>query len=434
MECCLELLDRGLLVALQDLGAAGLTSSSAEMASAGGVGMDIDVDRVPLREADMEPFEIMVSESQERMLAVVEPPGWWTTCWRSASAGRRGPRAIGEVTDTGRIRVLAGGEVVGDVPVAALVDECPLYDLEPEEPDGWLYGNRETLEPRCGRRRDPPDAARLAERRVEAVGVRAVRLDRPVADRAAAGGGGRGGAGAPGERSGRSRVAIDGNGRRVACDPYRGTVEAVLECAQNLACVGAEPLGCDQLPQLRQPGEAPRRLAARPLGAGPGRRVRGARGAGRGRQRLALQRDRARSDLSHARDRHGRRAPRPELARSGIAPAAGDAIAVVGPFAPSLAGSELAKLRGDLDRGLPGVEIADVRAAIELVRDTVRAGGGLRRPRRQRRRARVRPRRVRDRGSAWASGPTSTRSSSSAAAPARAPVRRGSRRVRRRRP
>ena len=73
LECCLELLGKGLLVSLQDLGAAGLTSSAGEMASAGGVGIDLDVARVPLREADMEPFEIMVSESQERMLAVVEP-------------------------------------------------------------------------------------------------------------------------------------------------------------------------------------------------------------------------------------------------------------------------------------------------------------------------------------------------------------------------
>jgi phosphoribosylformylglycinamidine synthase len=73
LECCLELLEKGLLVSLQDLGAAGLTSSAGEMASAGGVGIDIDVAEVPLREADMEPFEIMVSESQERMLAVVEP-------------------------------------------------------------------------------------------------------------------------------------------------------------------------------------------------------------------------------------------------------------------------------------------------------------------------------------------------------------------------
>src|SRR5262249_28396732 len=73
LECSLDLLDRGLLVALQDLGAAGLTSSSSEMAAKGGLGLDLDVRRVPLREADMEPFEIMVSESQERMLCVVEP-------------------------------------------------------------------------------------------------------------------------------------------------------------------------------------------------------------------------------------------------------------------------------------------------------------------------------------------------------------------------
>src|SRR5213079_3566447 len=73
LECSLELLERGLLVSLQDLGAAGLTSSSAEMASKGGVGIDIDTSKVPLREADMEPFEIMVSESQERMLCVVAP-------------------------------------------------------------------------------------------------------------------------------------------------------------------------------------------------------------------------------------------------------------------------------------------------------------------------------------------------------------------------
>src|SRR5680860_1060600 len=144
LECCLELLGKGLLVSLQDLGAAGLTSSASEMASAGGVGIDIDVARVPLREADMEPFEIMVSESQERMLAVVEPArvdevlalcGRWQT----------GAEVIGEVTGTGSLRVFSGEELVGDVPVAALVDGCPLYDLEPAEPDGWIYGNRATL-------------------------------------------------------------------------------------------------------------------------------------------------------------------------------------------------------------------------------------------------------------------------------------------------
>src|ERR671938_328777 len=125
LECSLELLDRGLLVALQDLGAAGLTSSASEMASKGGVGIDLDVSRVPLREAGMEPFEIMVSESQERMLCVVEPerlPEVFEVC------GRWEVRAaeVGEVTDTPRLRVLRGDELVGDMPIEALVDGCPL--------------------------------------------------------------------------------------------------------------------------------------------------------------------------------------------------------------------------------------------------------------------------------------------------------------------
>ena len=90
MECSLELLDRGLLASLQDLGAAGLTSSASEMASKGEVGLDIDVAQVPLREADMEPFEIMVSESQERMLCVVEPDGV-AAVLASASSGRCWP-------------------------------------------------------------------------------------------------------------------------------------------------------------------------------------------------------------------------------------------------------------------------------------------------------------------------------------------------------
>src|SRR5437763_7691908 len=105
LECSLELLDRGLLVALQDLGAAGLTSSSAEMAAKGEVGLDLDVARVPLRESDMEPFEIMVSESQERMLAVVEPARVDDVVALCAR-WEVGAAAIGEVTDTGRLRGL----------------------------------------------------------------------------------------------------------------------------------------------------------------------------------------------------------------------------------------------------------------------------------------------------------------------------------------
>src|SRR3954447_15831767 len=144
LECSLELLDRGLLVSLQDLGAAGLTSSSAEMASKGEVGIDIDVRRVPLREADMEAFEIMISESQERMLCVVEPSRVdevVAVCERWEVNGT----VIGEVTDSRHLRVLDDGAVVGDMPVPALVDECPVYELEPSEPARPLYPAPEPL-------------------------------------------------------------------------------------------------------------------------------------------------------------------------------------------------------------------------------------------------------------------------------------------------
>src|SRR6478735_3305914 len=144
LECCLELLGKGLLVSLQDLGAAGLTSSAAEMASAGGVGIDVDVARVPLREADMEPFEIMVSESQERMLAVVEPARVAEVI-AVCEKWQVGGSEIGVVTDSGEVRIMRGDRVVGEMPVAALVDGCPLYDLSPEEPEEWIYGNRATL-------------------------------------------------------------------------------------------------------------------------------------------------------------------------------------------------------------------------------------------------------------------------------------------------
>ncbi|HEX5375046.1 MAG TPA: phosphoribosylformylglycinamidine synthase subunit PurL, partial [Solirubrobacterales bacterium] len=238
LECCLELLDKGLLVSLQDLGAAGLTSSAAEMASAGGVGIDLDVARVPLREADMEPFEIMVSESQERMLGVVEPEKVaevLAVCekWQTGAA------EIGVVTDSGQVRVLRGGEIAGEMPVDALVDGCPLYDLSPAEPDGWIYGNRATLDSAASAEEtllallsSPSVASKrwAFEQYDSVVGSRTVR--RPESADAAV-------LQIP-EAGSAIAVSIDGNGRRVACDPYAGTVEAVLECAQNLACVGAE--------------------------------------------------------------------------------------------------------------------------------------------------------------------------------------------------
>ncbi|MGA8219602.1 MAG: phosphoribosylformylglycinamidine synthase subunit PurL, partial [Solirubrobacterales bacterium] len=354
LECCLELLERDLLVSLQDLGAAGLTSSAGEMASKGGVGLNIDVRRVPLREEDMEPFEVMVSESQERMLAVVEPSRLdqvIATCerWQTGAA------AIGEITDSGRLRVLDDGAEVGDVPVSALVDECPLYDLEPQEPSGWLYGNSDTLGERvafsAGRSADPSDpsailcallgSSNIASKRWafeqydSVVGSRTARrpeaadaavLIVPESDRAIA-------------------VAIDGNGRRVACDPYAGAVEAVLECAQNLACVGAEPLGltnCLNFGNPERPGVA-WQLDRAVLGLAEGC--------------LALRIPVVGGNVSlYNETEHGPIYPTPVVGMvgelpdpakvPGLAPRAGDRLLLVGPFAPSLAGSELAKQRG----------------------------------------------------------------------------------------
>jgi phosphoribosylformylglycinamidine synthase subunit PurL len=382
LECCLELLERGLLVSLQDLGAAGLTSSAGEMASKGEVGIDIDVARVPLREADMEPFEVMVSESQERMLAVVEP-GKLDELVAACEKWQTGVAAIGEITDSGHLRVLDDGAEVGDVPVSALVDECPLYDLDPEEPGDWIYGNEETLGERVvlsvGRSADPDDpsavlcallsSANVASKRWafeqydSVVGSRTTRrpeaadaavLMVPESDRAIA-------------------IAIDGNGRRVACEPYAGAVEAVLECAQNLACVGAEPLGLTNCLNFGNP-EKPN---------------------------VAWQLDRAVSGLADAcsglgipvvggnvslynETEHGPIYPTPVIGMvgelpdpakaPGIGPGEGDRLLLIGPFAPSLAGSELAKLRGELDAGLPEASVTEIAKALALVRQIVRDG------------------------------------------------------------
>ena len=273
LECSLELLDRGLLVALQDLGAAGLSSSSAEMASKGEVGLDIDVALVPLREAGMEPWEIMISESQERMLCVCDA--------RARRRGARGLREVGGPRRRHRVGDL-GARAARASTAARSSARCPsrrwwttarCTTWSPAPPSAPLYpapardARRDVSDPRarcsrCWRRRTSPRGCRCS----------AVRLHRAVAHGAPARAGRRRGAGAAGG-GGAIAVSIDGSGRRVACDPYTGTVEAVLECSANLACVGAEPLGPDELPELRQPREAAHRVAADRVDPRAGRRV-----------------------------------------------------------------------------------------------------------------------------------------------------------------
>jgi phosphoribosylformylglycinamidine synthase len=219
IEVSLDLVERDLVVGLQDCGAAGLASSLAEMA-AGGAGVDVHLDRVPLREPGLEPWEIMISESQERMVAVVEPPRLDQV--RAACARWELPcTVIGEVTGHGELRVLHEGEVVGAVPAALLTDETPRYDLRPAErvrleqpardpvndkPKTWIFEQYDYLVGSRTVRRPGLDAAVL---RLEGTRGLAVSLDGP----------------AIGER-----------------DPFQAGRQAVLGAALNVACAGGEPL------------------------------------------------------------------------------------------------------------------------------------------------------------------------------------------------
>ena len=391
MECSLELLDRRLLASLQDLGAAGLTSSASEMASKGGVGLDIDVAKVPLREPDMEPFEIMVSESQERMLCVVEPydvAAVLDVCekWEVLAS------VIGEVTDGGMgragghvFRILRDGEVIGQLPVPLLVDDCPLYELEPEPPAVPLYDGGEQ---QVAAGAEPGEvllallaSANIASRRVvfeqydSVVQSRTVR--RPEQADAAvlalpvlAADTGAGGDPIPG-----IAVSIDGNGRRVAVDPRAGAAEVVYECAANLACVGAEPLGLTNCLNFGNP-EKPH-VAWQLSEAVDG---------------LAL----ACRELDvpvvggnvslYNESPDGPILPTPVIGMVGRLPEVrragrlgwsntGDQIALVGGFSPSRDGSEIAKLYGSAPAGaLPVKDASAIRDAHSRVRNGVRDG------------------------------------------------------------
>jgi len=373
LECSLELLGRGLLVSLQDLGAAGLTSSASEMASKGEVGVDIQIDKVPLREADMEPFEIMVSESQERMLCVIEPERLGEVL-ALCEKWEVGGAAIGRVTDTGQVRVLRGEELLGDMPVRALVDDCPLYDLAPAKPHQPIYappravlsGSEDERATLLALLRSPNSSSRrpLFEQYDAIVQSRTVRrpeeadaavLELPDGSALA--------------------VSIDGNGRRVAADPYRGTIAVVLECAANLACVGAEPLGTTnnlnfgnpekphiawQLSEsVRGLGDACRALRAPIVGGNVSLYNEGASGPIYPTPVVGM--------VGRLPDAD--RVPRLGFARTG------DQVALVGPFTPSLPAGELAKLRGEpLPDGLPDFDLAELVRTIEAVREAMRGG------------------------------------------------------------
>jgi phosphoribosylformylglycinamidine synthase len=241
LEASLELIGRRLIVAIQDMGAAGLTSSAAEMAARGGVGVELDTSRVPTREPGMTPYEILLSESQERMLVVAEPnrvPQVLEVCRRWELTAT----PVGHVTDDGMFRVIHEGRTVASIPGYRLVDECPGYHpTAVEEPAAIARrGARPTTADF-----DPQAALERLLDRPTVASKRWVfeQYDSTVRGHTVLGPGGDAGVlQVPEERFGLA-VTVDGNARWVSLDPYEGGKAAVAEAARNLACVGARPLG-----------------------------------------------------------------------------------------------------------------------------------------------------------------------------------------------
>ncbi|HEM47222.1 MAG TPA: phosphoribosylformylglycinamidine synthase subunit PurL, partial [Alphaproteobacteria bacterium] len=239
LEACLELMATDAIVAIQDMGAAGLTSSGVEMASKGGVGIELELDRVPMREQGMTPYELMLSESQERMLMVLKP-GREDEARRIFEKWELDFAVIGRVTDGGRLVLKFHGETVGDIPVAPLVASAPEYDRPWEAtPAAPVIDAADVPAPA-----DPVEALRtliggphLASRRwIWEQYDHMVLVDttqRPGGDAAVVRihGTGRGLA-----------ITTDSTPRYCLADPVAGGRQAVAEAWRNLTAVGAEPL------------------------------------------------------------------------------------------------------------------------------------------------------------------------------------------------
>lgn len=242
IEACLELIKEDLVAGMQDLGAAGLTSSIAESASKKGRGVAVDVLKVPQREPNMTPYEIMLSESQERMLVV---PNVGSEDKVIEICNKWGLEAvvIGKVTDDGLFKVYEGEKLVGQVPVLALTDECPVYMRESEEPE-YYEKHKAFVESRIEEKDVPTSFLELlssptiaSKEWVFSQYDYQVMTNTVVVP-------GAGDAAILRVKDTPKGIGLttDCNSRMVYLDPYRGAMLAVCEAARNLACVGAKPL------------------------------------------------------------------------------------------------------------------------------------------------------------------------------------------------
>jgi len=242
LEACLEVMKTDACVGVQDMGAAGLTCSTCETGARGGVGVEIDISRVPQRESGMTPYEIMLSESQERMLLIVKR-GREAEVEHIFEKWDLHAVRIGEVTSDGRLRVKNAGVVVADVPNVALTDEAPVYQRPLREPDGRRELQRIPVDEL--RAMPQPGSALLELLAAPTIASKAWiyrQYDYMVRTNTVA----PTGAGAGVVRvKGTSRalaMSVDGNGRFGFLDPRQGARLAVAEAARNVACAGALPI------------------------------------------------------------------------------------------------------------------------------------------------------------------------------------------------
>jgi phosphoribosylformylglycinamidine synthase len=244
LEACLEAMQTGAIVGIQDMGAAGLTCSTCEMGGRGGVGIEIELDRVPQRETGMTPYEIMLSESQERMLLVAQK-GREDEVFRVFEKWGLDAVEVGRVTTGNKLRVLEHGKVVAEIPNPALTDEAPLYKrpLERWEPPV----PREMPEHiKLGADADLTASLKQLLASPNICGKRWVwqQYDHMVQTNTveAPGAGDAGVIRIKGSRRGLA-MALDGNGRWCYLDPRLGAMHAVAEAARKVACSGATPVG-----------------------------------------------------------------------------------------------------------------------------------------------------------------------------------------------
>ena len=374
IEACLEILDAGLVVGIQDLGAAGITGAASETSSKGGVGMDLYLSEVHVREEGMAPFEIMISESQERMLAIVEPAKLddllaVCTKWEITAS------VIGTVTGSGRFRILdrLDGEVLGDIPASSLDADAPLYHRPLAEPSDRAARAADSADALPA----PKDAGadlldlladtswvfsqydhQLFLNTVETPGGDAavLRLKHPTT----------------GVDTGRGlALTCDGNHRWCRLDPRRGTALVVAEAAMNLACVGARPLGLVNCLNFGNPEhpEVMWQLSEAVDGMAEACRALGIPVVG---GNVSLYNESRGTDIDPSPvvgmlglvDRLDRRPP-------GVTLVEGGTLVVLGPEPRSLSGSRWAWEQGHRGGDAPELDLAAHAAVITLVRELV---------------------------------------------------------------